>query len=127
LIDLKVRNPDAKVIAHPECEDSILRHADFIGSTSALIEFAKKTDARKFIVATEAGILHRMTRETPGKELIPAPGMDESCACNTCPHMRRNTMEKLYLCLRDLQPRVELDEELRVRALAPIERMLALS
>jgi quinolinate synthase len=127
LLALMAKHPDAEVIAHPECEDSLLRHAHFIGSTSALIEYAKTCKARTLIVATEAGILHKMTKEAPGKELIPAPPEDESCACNLCPHMRRNTLEKLYLCLRDLQPRIELDEGIRVRALAPIQRMLELS
>jgi quinolinate synthase len=127
LLELVVRHPDAHVIAHPECEDTILRHAQFIGSTSALIAYAKKSPAKKFIVATEAGILHKMAQEAPGKELIPAPPEDESCACNMCPHMRRNTLEKLYLCLRDLQPQIHLDEPTRLRALQPIERMLELS
>jgi quinolinate synthase len=127
LIELMVQHPDAEVIAHPECDESILSHAKFIGSTSALIQYAKRSPARRFIVATEAGILHKMKMEAPDKELIPAPGQDESCACNVCPHMKRNTMEKLYLCLRDLKPRIELSEELRLRALRPIERMLALS
>ncbi len=127
LIALKLAHPDAKVIAHPECEEPILRMADFVGSTSALVDYAKKSPAPAFIVATEAGILHKMAKEAPGKLLIPAPPEDESCACNMCPHMRRNTVEKLYLCLRDLQPRIELPEPLRARALVPIERMLALS
>ena len=127
LLALKVAHPQAKVIAHPECEDTILRHADFVGSTSALLEFAKKDPAPAFIVATEAGILHKMSREAPGKTLIPAPPEDESCACNMCPHMRRNTLEKLYLCLRDLEPRIELPEPVRLRALKPIERMLSMS
>jgi quinolinate synthase len=127
LVELKSKHPAAKIIAHPECEEQILRHADFIGSTSALLDYVKKTDAPAFIVATEAGILHKMEREAPGKELIPAPPEDESCACNLCPHMRRNTLEKLYLCLRDLEPQIHLDEPLRQRALVPIERMLQLS
>ncbi len=127
LLELVSRHPDAKVIAHPECEESILRHAHFIGSTSALIDYAKKSEAHTFIVATEVGILHKMQQEAPGKELIAAPPDDETCACNMCPHMRRNTLEKLYLCLRDLQPRVEVPEPVRVRALRPIERMLELS
>jgi quinolinate synthase len=127
LLELKARHPAAEVIAHPECEEAILRHADFVGSTSALIAHARRSPAPAFIVATEAGILHKMAREAPGKTLIPAPPEDESCACNLCPHMRRNTLEKLYLCLRDLEPRIELDEGLRARALRPIERMLALS
>jgi quinolinate synthase len=127
LIELMSKHPEAEVIAHPECEESILRHAHFIGSTSALIGHAKKSAAKAFIVATEAGILHKMQQEAPDKLLIAAPPDDESCACNMCPHMRRNTLEKLYLCLRDLSPRVEVPEATRVRALAPIERMLELS
>ncbi len=127
LLKLMSEHPEAEVIAHPECEETILRHAHFIGSTSALIAYAKKSAARTFIVATEAGILHKMEQEAPGKTLIAAPPDDESCACNMCPHMRRNTLEKLYLCLRDLQPRVEVPEPVRVRALKPIERMLELS
>src|SRR5688572_2280732 len=126
LLELAARNPDAEIIAHPECTDAILGHAHFIGSTSALLEHVKRSPAPAFIVATEAGILHRMSLEAPDKRLIPAPPEDESCACNMCPHMRRNTLEKLYLCLRDLEPRIELDEALRLRALAPIERMLTI-
>ena len=110
LLGLMAQHPDAEVIAHPECHDGILRHATHIASTSGLIEWAKKSPKQTFIVATEAGILHKMQQEAPGKTLIPAPPEDESCACNLCPHMRRNTLEKLYLCLRDLQPRVEVPE-----------------
>jgi quinolinate synthase len=127
LIALMTAHPDAQVIAHPECEEAILRHAHFIGSTSALITHARTSPAKTFIVATEAGILHKMAQEAPGKQLIPAPPDDETCACNMCPHMKRNTLEKLYLCLRDLAPRVEVPAPVRVRALAPIERMLELS
>jgi quinolinate synthase len=127
LIELITRHPEARVIAHPECEEAILRHAHFVGSTSALIDYARRSPARTFIVATEAGILHKMTQEAPGKELIAAPPEDDSCACNMCPHMRRNTLEKLHACLRDLVPRIELAEDVRVRALRPIERMLELS
>jgi quinolinate synthase len=127
LIELMSKHPDAEVIAHPECEESILRHAKYIGSTSALIAYAKKSPTQTFIVATEEGILHKMHQEAPGKTLIAAPPDDETCACNKCPHMRRNTLEKLYLCLRDLQPRVEVPEPVRMRALKPIERMLELS
>ncbi len=124
LIQLMTQHPEAKVGAHPECADSILRHADHIGSTSGLIKFVKNSDASEFIIATEAGILHKMQEEAPDKLLIPAPPEDESCSCNTCPFMRLNTMEKLYLCLRDLAPEVDLPEDLRRRALRPIERML---
>jgi quinolinate synthase len=127
ILELKAKHRDALVIAHPECDDSVLRHADFIGSTSALIQYAKTSPARAFIVVTEGGILFKMAQEAPGKELIPAPGQDESCACNMCPYMKKNTVEKLYLCLRDLEPQIHLPEELRLRALSPIERMLTLS
>jgi quinolinate synthase len=126
LVALKVQHPDAKVIAHPECEDPLLRMADFIGSTAALLKFVEHDDARTFIVATEPGILHQMAKRAPGKQLIAAPP-DGNCACNECPHMRRNTLEKVYLALRDLAPRIEMDETLRLRAKAPIDRMLALS
>jgi quinolinate synthase len=127
LISLATLHPDAEIIAHPECEEAILRHAKFIGSTSALIDYAKKSPARKFIVATEAGILHKMQKEAPDKTLLPAPPEDESCSCNMCPHMRRNTLEKLYVALRDLEPQIHLPEATRVRALQPIEKMLEIS
>jgi quinolinate synthase len=127
LIALQLEHPDAQVIAHPECEDSILRHAVHVASTSGLVKFVVDSDATEFIVATEAGILHKMAKEAPGKILIPAPPEDESCACNMCPFMRLNTMEKLYLALRDLQPQVDVPEDIRVRALKPIERMLEMS
>jgi quinolinate synthase len=127
LLALKVQHPRAKIIAHPECEEAVLRHADFIASTSGLIDYVAKSEARTFIIATEAGILHRMRQVAPDKELIPAPPEDDSCSCNMCPFMRLNTLEKLYLCLRDLSPEVDVPEDVRVRALRPIERMLALS
>ena len=127
LLALMVHHPDAEVIAHPECEDSILRHAAHVASTSGLIKYAVASPAREFIVATEAGILHKMQQAAPDKTFIPAPPESESCACNMCPHMRRNTLEKLYLCLRDLTPQVDVPEPVRVRALAPIERMLEMS
>jgi quinolinate synthase len=127
LLALMAAHPDAEVIAHPECHEGILRHAAHIASTSGLIDYAKKSPNQAFIVATEAGILHKMQQAAPGKLLIPAPPEDETCACNLCPHMRRNTLEKLYLCLRDLQPRVDVPEATRVRALVPIQRMLEMS
>ncbi|MBA3458459.1 MAG: quinolinate synthase NadA [Deltaproteobacteria bacterium] len=127
LLGLMAANPDAEVIAHPDCHEGILRHAKHIASTSGLIEYAKKSPAQTFIVATEAGILHKMQQAAPGKKLIPAPPEDESCSCNECPHMRRNTLEKLYLCLRDLKPQVDVPEATRVRALVPIQRMLEMS
>jgi quinolinate synthase len=127
LLELMARHPDAEVIAHPECHEGILRHAAHVASTSGLIEYAKRSDKRTFIVATEAGILHRMQQEAPGKTLIAAPPDDESCACNVCPHMRRNTLEKLYLCMRDLQPQIDVPEATRRKALVPIQRMLEMS
>jgi quinolinate synthase len=127
LLQLRALYPSAQVVAHPECEDQILRHADHIASTAGLIRYVKASSADTFIVATEAGILHKMQAEAPGKKLIPAPPEDDTCACNMCPHMRRNTLEKLYLCLRDLRPQVDVPEPLRSRALRPIERMLAMS
>lgn len=126
LVELVSKNPGAHVVAHPECEPTLLAQAHFIGSTSALLEYVRVTEAPAFIVATEAGILHQMKKSAPGKNLIPLPGMDENCACNECPHMKRNTLEKMYLALRDLEPRLEMDEGLRLRALAPLEAMMAL-
>jgi quinolinate synthase len=127
LLELMAQHPDAEVIAHPECHEGILRHAAHVASTSGLIEYAKRSDKRTFIVATEAGILHRMQQEAPGKLLIAAPPDDESCACNVCPHMRRNTLEKLYLCMRDLEPQIDVPEATRRKALVPIQRMLEMS
>jgi quinolinate synthase len=127
LLALMAQHPDAEVIAHPECHEGILRHAAHVASTSGLIEYAKTSPKQAFIVATEAGILHRMQQAAPGKTLIAAPPEDETCACNLCPHMRRNTLEKLYLCMRDLTPRVDVPEAVRVRALEPIQRMLDMS
>jgi len=126
IVRLKMDNPDAVVLAHPECEERVLAHADFIGSTSALIKQATENSARKFIIATEPGVIHEMQKRAPGKQFIPAPA-EGGCACNECPHMRRNTPEKVYLALRDLVPELLLPEELRLRALRPIEKMLSLS
>jgi quinolinate synthase len=126
LIELMSRRPEAHVIAHPECEPTLLARARFVGSTSALLDYVVRTDAPAFIVATEAGILHQMRKAAPGKELIPLPGVDENCACNECPHMKRNTLEKMVAALTTLEPRLEMDEGLRRAALAPLERMMAL-
>lgn len=123
---LLVEHPTAKVIAHPECEEALLDRAHFIGSTAALLKYVASDPADAFIVVTEPGILHQMQKQAPHKLLIPAPP-EASCACNECPFMRLNTLEKVYLALRDLTPRVELPAELRERAKVPIERMLALS
>jgi quinolinate synthase len=127
LIELMTQHPDAEVIAHPECTAEILRHAHHIASTSGLIDYATKSPKQTFIVATEAGILHKMQKAAPGKTLIAAPPEDESCSCNMCPFMRLNTLEKLYLCMRDLSPQVDVPEAVRVRALQPIRRMLEMS
>mgnify|MGYP001236756267 CR=1 FL=1 len=124
LVQLKVRHPEAVVIAHPECEPQILRHADHVGSTSSLLRYVQDTEHEAFIVLTEAGILHQMAKSAPGKTLIPGPP-EENCACNECPHMKLNTLEKLYLALRDLSPQIDVPEETRLEALKPLERMLA--
>lgn len=127
LVQLKTLHPDALVIAHPECEEQILRHADHIASTTGLIKFAKESSAREFIVATEVGILHQMQKDCgPSKTLYPLPP-ENKCACNECPHMKRNTLEKLYLCMRDRRPELVMDEAIRLRALKPIQRMLDMS
>lgn len=120
-------NPDAKLIAHPESETPVLDLAHFIGSTSALLNYVEKDDAQKFIVATEEGILHEMRKRAPHKTLIPALVFDEGCNCSECFFMKRNTLEKLYLCMKYELPEITMDEELRVRALKPIEAMLELS
>ena len=126
LIELKHKHPEAKIIAHPECEEQLLDMADFIGSTLQLLNYVENDNASAFIVATESGILHQMKKRAPEKLLIAAPPL-ANCACNECPFMRLNTPEKVYLALRDLQPELVMDETLRQRALIPIERMLALS
>jgi len=127
LIALQTQHPEARVIAHPECEPDVLRHAHHIGSTSSLLRYTHETDHRTFIVATEAGILHQMQARSPDKTFLPLPPKNDTCACNECPFMRLNTMEKIYLALRDLSPRIEMTETLRLAALKPLERMLALS
>ena len=126
LVRLKARHPNALVLAHPECEEAVLRHADHIGSTSSIRRYATESPATAFIVATEAGILHQMQKDNPGKTFIPAPP-DNGCACNDCPHMKLNTLEKLYLCLTYEKPEIEMEESVRLRALRPIERMLEMS
>ncbi len=127
LAQLKLLHPDAEVLAHPECDEAVLAQADFIASTTGIIKRAVESAAQTLIIATEDGVFHQIHERAPGKTLLQAPGMDESCACNRCPFMRLNTLEKLYLCLRDLTPQVTVPEATRVRALAPIERMLKLS
>ncbi len=126
LVALKVQHPHAQVIAHPECEPAVLRHADFIGSTTALIKFVARSDAPAFIVVTEPGVIHQMQKVAPGKTFIPAPP-NNNCACNECPYMRLNTLEKLYQTMRDRAPEIILEESLRLAALKPIQKMLELS
>ena len=123
---LKVRHPNAKLIAHPECEDPILRIADYIGSTTGLLKYSQTDAAQEYIVATETGILHQMMKASPGKTFIPAPPTN-SCACNDCPHMKRNTLEKIYLCMEYETPAIYMDEALRIAAKKPIDRMLEIS
>ncbi len=123
IVQLMVEHPDAEVVAHPECEERVLQHAHFIGSTKAILDYVLRSPKQKFIVATEAGILHQMEKGAPDKTFIPAPP-DNGCACNECPHMKRNTLEKLYLCMRDKSPRLEMNPLLQQAALAPLTRML---
>jgi len=123
---LKIRYPQAKVIAHPECEEPVLRIADFIGSTSALLKYTKENPSDTFIVVTENGILHQMQKNSPEKTFIPAPP-ENSCACNDCPYMKLNTLEKLYLCMKYEMPEITMDESLRLAAKKPIDRMLEIS
>ncbi len=123
IAELKVRHPQAELIAHPECEPTLLAKADFVGSTSALLKHVMESPKQEFIVATEAGILHQMAKRAPGKTLIPAPP-NHACACNDCPFMKLNTLEKVYLALRDEKPEITMPEDLRMRAKAPLERML---
>jgi quinolinate synthase len=126
ILALKVKYPEAKLIAHPECEEVILRHSDFIGSTSKLLHFVQNDPANSFIVATEPGIIHQMEKYAPGKNYIPAPP-ENNCNCNNCPYMKMNTLEKLYLCMKNKYPRIEMEETLRSAALKPIEKMLEMS
>lgn len=123
---LKVRHPEAKVIAHPECEEAVLKIADYIGSTTQLLKYTQTDIAKSFIVATETGILHQMQQLSPDKTFIAAPP-DNACACNDCPHMKLNTLEKLYLCMKYEQPEILMAEDLRIAAKKPIDRMLELS
>jgi quinolinate synthase len=123
---LKIRHPKAKFIAHPECEAAVLNIADFVGSTTQLLKFAQQNEAQEFIVATETGILHQMQKSSPNKTFIPAPP-NNSCACNDCPHMKLNTLEKLYLCMKYETPEITMNENLRLAALKPMERMMDIS
>ena len=126
LLQLKLEHPGAEVLAHPECQQHLLDLADFIGSTSALLRQAEQSAASTFIVLTEPGILHQMRLKLPQKQFFEVPGAD-GCSCNACPYMRLNTLEKVWRCLDRMEPEIVMDEALRLRALAPIEKMLAMS
>ncbi len=126
ILKLKLENPDADIISHPECEENILNISDFIGSTSSLLNYVIKSPKKKFIVVTEPGILFQMRKKAPEKEFIPALP-EAGCNCNNCPYMRLNTLEKLYLCMKNGYPEIKIDEELRQKALKPIQKMLELS
>ncbi len=126
MVQLKIEHPEAEIIAHPECEEVVLRHANYIGSTTALLKYCQQSDSDGFIVATEPGIIHQMRKAAPHKTFIPAPAMS-NCACNECPHMRLNTLEKLYLAMKNRQPEITMPEATRVAALRPIQRMLEMS
>jgi quinolinate synthase len=123
VIELRTKHPEAELIAHPECEPALLAKANFIGSTSALLKYVIESPKSTFIVATEEGIMHQMRKKAPDKTLIPAPP-NSSCACNECPFMKLNTLEKVHLCLRDEKPEMQVDEDLAKKALTPLERML---
>jgi quinolinate synthase len=126
IIKLKERHQDAIILAHPECEEVLLKHADFIGSTTQILNYAKTNAAQTFIVATETGILHQMMKDSPEKTFIPAPPTN-NCACNDCPHMKLNTLEKLYLCIQHEGPEIKMEESLRLAAKKPLDRMLEIS
>lgn len=126
IIKLKIKNPDAKLVAHPECKGQVLELADFIGSTNAMLNFTKTDKSKKYIIATEGGILHQMKKDSPQKEFIIVP-TDETCACNDCPYMKLNTLEKLYLCLKNEEPEIKLSKEIIEQAKLPILKMLNIS
>ncbi len=127
IIEIKRQNPQAKLLVHPECKKQVILLADKVGSTAALLKYAKESDAESFIVATESGIIHQMRKECPDKEFIPAPPIDSTCGCNDCNFMKLNTLEKLRDCLRDETPEIIVDPELSEKARRPIERMIELS
>lgn len=126
IVQLQIAHPEAEVIAHPECEEPVLRHAHYIGSTSALLKYSQSSPSRAFIVATEPGIIHQMQKAVPHKQFIPAPSTS-NCACNECPHMRLNTLEKLYLAMKTRSPEITIPEDIRAAALKPMQRMLEMS
>ncbi|MEB3341254.1 quinolinate synthase NadA [Okeania sp.] len=126
IVQLKIEHPEAEIIAHPECEQNVLRHASYIGSTTALLKYCQESQSQEFIVATEPGIIHQMENKAKNKNFIPAPAIN-NCACNECPHMRLNTLEKLYLAMKNKTPEITIPEGTRIAALKPIQKMLELS
>ena len=126
IVKLKIRHPKAKLIAHPECEEAILNIADYIGSTTQLLKYTQTDNTPEYIVATETGILHQMQINNPTKTFMPAPP-ENNCACNDCPYMKLNTLEKIYLCMKYELPEILMDEALRLKALKPMERMMDIS
>ncbi|MDJ0903890.1 MAG: quinolinate synthase NadA [Xenococcus sp. MO_188.B8] len=126
IVQLKIEHPEAELIAHPECEPSVLRHASYIGSTTALLKYCQESPSQEFIIATEPGIIHQMQKQEPHKHFIPAPAIN-NCACNECPHMRLNTLEKVYLAMKHKTPEITIPEEIRAAAWRPIQKMLELS
>lgn len=127
ILDLKREHPQALILAHPECPAYLLEVSDHVGSTSSILKYATQSPSKEFIVATEAGILHQMQKDNPDKIFIPAPPEDATCACNECFYMKMNTLEKLYLCLKNEQPEIFVEEEVRVKSVKSIERMLEIS
>ena len=127
LLKLKGQHPDAPVVAHPECPPTIIDHADYVGSTSGILQYAKTFEGDTLIVATEPHIIHQMEKALPDKTFIGAPGADGNCSCNICPYMALNTMEKMYACLRDLEPRIEIEEGLRLKAKQSLDKMLEMA
>ncbi|WP_324261454.1 quinolinate synthase NadA [Altererythrobacter sp. H2] len=127
LLKLKAQHPDAPIAAHPECPPSIVDHADYVGSTSGILQFAKTFPGQTLIVATEPHIIHQMEKALPEKTFIGAPGADGNCSCNVCPYMALNTLEKIYTCLRDLEPRIEIEEGLRIQAKKSLDAMLTMA
>ena len=127
ILELIKQNPDALLLAHPECKKYILEVADHVGSTSSILKFANNSENEKFIIATEAGILHELRKQNPDKIFIAAPPEDATCACNECSYMKLNTLEKLYLCLKNEEPEITVDENIRIKAVKSIERMLEIS
>jgi quinolinate synthase len=126
ILKMKMEHPEAKLLAHPECKAPVLNASDFVGSTAEMLNFAKNDDAKSYIVASETGLLHQMQKDSPEKEFLVVP-TDETCACNDCPHMKKNTMEKLYWCLKNESPEIHLDEEVIKKARRPIDKMLKMS